>query len=80
MKGENRLLARLQMNRLRLRNNWFQFKTSRKQLDIREIYRVCLKLVKKNQKISTRKHLGLETLGSRPNKSKNLPGRCCVSK
>ena len=45
----------------------------------REIYEIFLKLTKKHRKMWTCNQLDLETLGSRPILSKNLPGHWCFA-
>ena len=42
----------------------------------REIYGICLQLIKKNRKITTCNPLDLETVGSWPIMPKNLPEHC----
>jgi hypothetical protein len=69
----------LQMNRLSLRNNWLNFKTSGKLLTIlEEIYGIYPNSMKKNWKMSTCNRLNLETLGSWLIMPKNLPGHCHI--
>ena len=66
-----------QKNWLSLRNNRLKFKTARKKITdcFRRIYRIYVKVMKKNRKITTCNWLDLETLGLWPRMPKNLPGQ-----
>ena len=64
----------LQMSQLSLRNNRFEFKTSGCLPIILEEFRgIYLKLMKKNQKMSTCNQLDLATLGSQPVNAQKPP-------
>ena len=53
MNGKNQLVVKLEMNWLSLRKNNLKFKTFKLLILIRGLYRVYLKLMKENQKITT---------------------------
>ena len=67
------------MNWLSLKNNWLEFKSSRKlPIVLEEIYRMNLKLAKKYWNITTYNRLNLGTIGyiltdHAPNSPQSLP-------
>ena len=67
-------------NQLSLRNNWLKVKTLEELLVIfRGIYRIYLKFMKKNQKMSTCNQLNLENTRILTNYSQKCPPDKCVT-